>query len=116
LIPVSPSPNRSLSSSAESRGFKLWRKKSAQATSARKCDLVLDYTSWDVASPEPSPASPPPSQTPKHSWHGVKIPVLAPSTFVEHIITASEWTRVRPRGRRSISPQSPPSTASRGRF
>jgi hypothetical protein len=26
--------------------------------------------------------------------------VLAPTTFVEHIINASEWTRVRSRGRR----------------
>jgi hypothetical protein len=116
LSPVTPSPTRSLSSSAEARGSKLWRKKCAQASKDRKCDLALDCTSWDVASPDPSPASRPPPQSPKASWHGVKIPVLAPSTFVEHIITASEWTRVRSRRRRSISPLSPMSLASRGRI
>jgi hypothetical protein len=115
LIPVSPSPARNLSSSAESRGAKIWRKKCAQAISDRMCVRALDCTSWDVASPEPSPASPPPSQMPTR-WHGVKIPVLAPSTFVEHIITASEWTRVRSRGRRSISSPSSSSPASRGKL
>jgi hypothetical protein len=107
LSPVSSSPSRNLSSSAESRGALIWRKKYAQANSDRMCVRTLDCTSWDVASPEPSPASPQPPQMPTR-WRGVKIPVLAPSTFVEHIITASEWTRVdledaapsRPRRRR----------------
>jgi hypothetical protein len=41
--------------------------------------------------------------------------VLAPSTFMEHAIIASEWTRVQPRRRRSSTSPSSPTAASRGR-
>jgi hypothetical protein len=99
LPPVVPSPSRNLSSSAEARSSKIWRKKCAQASRDRKCALTFDCTSWDVASQDPSPASRSPPQSAKSRWHGFKTPVLAPSTFVEHIITASEWTRVRSRRR-----------------
>jgi hypothetical protein len=44
--------------------------------------------------------------------------VLAPTTFVEHVINASEWTRVGSRDHRSATAPSPAtsSTASRGKF
>jgi hypothetical protein len=115
LTPVIPSPTRSLSSSAENLASLKWRKQRAEAISTRRCDRVLDCASWDVTSPDPAPASPPSSVRPT-SWQGVKVPVIAPTTFVEHVITASEWTRVRSRGRRSILPPSPASPASRRGF
>jgi hypothetical protein len=39
--------------------------------------------------------------------------VLAPSTFMEHAIIASEWTRVQSRRRRSTPSPSSPTTACR---
>jgi hypothetical protein len=81
----------------------------------QECDTILHSRSWDAASPAPSPTSPAPS-TSLGSWSGVKVPVLAPTTFVEHAIVASEWTRVQPRRRRSSAPLSSPTTTSRGKL
>jgi hypothetical protein len=119
--PASPCSKRSLSSSAEARGIKQWRKKAIQRARARDCGEALLCTSWDVASPEPIPARPLPSSSPptptlKPSWPGIKILVLAPTTFVENIINASEWTHVRSRDRRFAAAPSPLSTSGQGRF
>jgi hypothetical protein len=116
LSPVIPSPSRNLCSSADARGSKIWRKKCAQASKDRKCALALDCTSWDVASQDPSLMSRSTPQSAKSCWHGIKTLVLAPSTFVEHITTASEWTRVRSRRCRSTSSLPSTSSASRDRF
>jgi hypothetical protein len=64
------------------------------------------------------PSSSPPPSSLKPSWPGIKIPVLAPTTFVEHVINASEWTRVGSRDRRPATAPSPASSspASRGKF
>jgi hypothetical protein len=112
---ISPSPNRSLSSSAESQCLKRWRKKAVHRALAQECDTILHSRSWDAASPAPYQTSPAPS-TSLGSWSGVKVPVLAPTTFMEHAIVASEWTRVQPRRRRSSAPLLPPTTASRGKL
>jgi hypothetical protein len=66
-----------------------------------------------------SPVSPTSSPTNDRASIGsradIKLPVLEPSTFVEHAIIANEWTRVQPRRRRSASSLPSPSTAGRGR-
>jgi hypothetical protein len=119
--PSPPCSNRSLSSSAEARGFKQWRKKAIQRARDRECGEALLCTSWDVASPEPLSARlRPPSPSSQHSikpiWPGIKIPVLAPTTYVENVINASEWTRVRSWDRRSAAAPSPSTASGRGRF
>jgi hypothetical protein len=111
---ISPSSNRSLSSSAESRCLKQWRKKASHRSITMECDSMLHRSVWGLATPIP-PTSSPPQRVSIGSWNDVKMPVLAPSTFVEHAIIASEWTRVQPRRRRSTSTLPSPTTAGRGR-
>jgi hypothetical protein len=118
--PSSPCSTRSLSSSTEARGSKQWRTKAIQRARDRKCGEELLCTSWDVAAPVPPPASPRlSSPSSPHSihpfWPGIKIPVLALTTFVENVINASEWTRVRSRDRRPNATPSSSSASGRGR-